>query len=292
MNKLVLALLLAGVLAREGVTQGNQYDTVVKVTPNKIYVQIRSGKTIETGDIMVIIRTPEESSYERIADVRVSTGGARFAEVKVIESVKGKSVKNSDLLVSEAESRVIRERARGGVPNRAPEVPLYPSRQEPSLAHRAKIKIQLRTGAHNIHNELEPDPGNSAMGALYIGYAFSANSTIGLHISAVHYTVAGAILTKDELLLSSFAAYRYSFRSRHALRPYLELGLGITDPIPTYDSGNKLASLYAVGLEQDLSTNYAILLENRGQAWRQTNREGRDIVVGAHEFSIALSRAF
>ena len=126
---------------------------------------------------------------------------------------------------------------------------------------------------------------------------------IGLSYATAAYEIGYRDGSTDKTNVGTILfTYRYSFRVEKATRPYLEMGIGLADPIIGYDSGVKGAFTFAWGLKRVFREKWAWSIENRGVYWSQDDTsditeailgiEGDNVTVASNEFSIGISRFF
>lgn len=107
------------------------------------------------------------------------------------------------------------------------------------------------------------------------------------------------ILDRKPLRVRSYLlGYRYRFLPKEKLTPFVEAGIGLTDPVPTFDKGLKLAQSVAVGFSYEFHRKWAFYLESRGVWWRQDNASefiedlfgdiGKTVTVASNEFTIGI----
>ncbi len=155
MRTVGLTLLIISATIGIGLTQESQFNKVVKITPQKIYVQVRSGKAIKVKDHLIIIRPLPEGGFEKIADGKAFIGGSRFAEVKIKTAERGKTVEESDLVINKEEWDTIKEGMVEGTKKRTSK-PFSIRRQETSIVKPNRVEVHLKIGMHNILNKLVP----------------------------------------------------------------------------------------------------------------------------------------
>ena len=163
-------------------------------------------------------------------------------------------------------------------------------------------EIHVKFGSQTYLNELDPDPGNAPLGGFLIGYNLSNRSMIGLHSASAGYQIEYLDGTTDEEYVNSFLlVYRYRFRVQKPFQPYLQVGLGASDPIIGYDTDSKPAFTFALGALWHFHDKWAISLESRGVSWSQDNAldiaevfgaEGESTTVGSNEFTLGIGYLF
>ena len=139
------------------------------------------------------------------------------------------------------------------------------------------------------------------------------NSAISFSYSTAAYQVTRAATSLGEFsyedlqqalnrkplrVRSYLVGYRYLFRPKEKLTPFIEAGIGLTDPVPTFDKGLKFAQSAAIGLGYKFHRKWAFYLESRGVWWRQDNASeslealfgdiGKTVTVASNEFTIGI----
>ena len=82
---------------------------------------------------------------------------------------------------------------------------------------------------------------------------------------------------------SYLLGYRYRFLPKEKLTPFVEAGIGFTDPRSISDKGRKLAQSVAVGFSYKFYRRWAFYLESRGVWWRQDY-----VTVALNELTIGI----
>lgn len=167
----------------------------------------------------------------------------------------------------------------------------------------------FRLGSQTYMNELTPDPGSAGLFGLAVLYALSPRSFVGGGWRSAAYEITyeearpGRIgKTESEATSSLLAFYHFRFRPGQKFRPYLEAGLGGSDPIIGYDEGMKFAVGLSLGLLWKLANKWALTIETRGLSWSQDDTadviealslaiddvrmETETVSVGANQFTL------
>ncbi len=122
-------------------------------------------------------------------------------------------------------------------------------------------------------------------------YGASKHRLITLRYSTASYqvTTRGSFLptTTEERVYSFLMGFKYRFRPEKKFKPFLEVGLGISDPAPTHYGDVKFATSFAFGFQYQLNSKWALRLESRGIAWRQTEGYNNQ-TISTSEISIGL----
>lgn len=166
-----------------------------------------------------------------------------------------------------------------------------------------KWELHLKLGSQTYLNSLDPDPGSAGLGGLHLGYNISSRSMVGLHSASAGYKITYFDGRTESKSVNSFLlTFRYGFRAEKKLRPYLEGGLGMADPIIGYDTGKKPALSFALGAKYWFASKWSLFLESRGISWMQDDTndvaevlfgaDGSDISAGSNEFTIGIGRLF
>ena len=151
-----------------------------------------------------------------------------------------------------------------------------------------------------IVNDFAPSaPETAGYISAQLVYNSTATQAITVRYGAALYEVtsnAGTELrrTEEDWMIDLFATYRYSWRAGKPTRIYIEGGLGISDPLPIYDTGDKFAVTFAMGLKRFIGEKFSLGLESRGVSFQQ--KEGllntNDEFVSINEFTLVLGYLF
>ena len=294
--------------------QEPQYNHVVKVTSSLVYLDGGQSAGIHTDDRFVIVRPePRGSGFTVIAKVTVLRTFEKLAIAEIKSTSKGQDIEVLDFAVAEDEwqqfekeigdktERSILSKSEKDSAPREGSVDRPAKEKGPSLKNR--LDVSTKFGTQTYFNDLDPDPGSAGLIGFYIGYKVSKHSMIGLSYATAGYEIEYGDGSTDKTNVGTILfAYRYSFRIEKPTQPFLEIGIGLADPIIGYDSGVKGAFTFAWGLKRVFREKWALSIENRGIYWSQDDTpdvveailgiEGDNVTVASNEFSIGISRMF
>jgi hypothetical protein len=157
------------------------------------------------------------------------------------------------------------------------------------------LEASIGGGLHTILNDMTPSkPGSTGYLDFAIGYNLSETSYLGVRYGAANYKVTSLVSEEEAWMGDLFAVYRYSWRPGTPTRVFVEIGAGIADAIPLYDSGIKAAATLALGIKRHFGGSNFVQVETRGIGFQQRNRIGSDtdVTVSASEFTLAIGRVF
>ena len=163
--------------------------------------------------------------------------------------------------------------------------------------HFKRAEVFLALGRHAILNDdLDPTPSEKSSGYLgfHILYNFTETQSIGVRYGAVSYPTSFSE-KENTWVHDLYATYRYSWRKSQPLRIYAGVGLGVSEPIPDYDTGNKFAMSFAVGIKRFVGQHFSLSLESRGVGFTQSKsrwNDDVDVVMAINELTIALGYLF
>ena len=160
--------------------------------------------------------------------------------------------------------------------------------------HFGRIEAFLALGRHVVLNDnLDPPvPGSRGYGSYRLFYHLTETQSIGLHYGGTRYDSDGLDGGDEEWVDDFYATYRHSWRKRQPLRIYFEVGLGVSDAIPPYDTGSKPALAFAIGIKRFIGQHFSMSLESRGVGFTQKKNEDADEVMAINEFTLVLGYLF
>ena len=163
-----------------------------------------------------------------------------------------------------------------------------------------RLEYYAAAGVHNILNEMTPSkPGMTGYYCFFLGYNISESGAIGVRYGAakykVSYSLAGIPVSEKEAWMGDlFAVYRYSWRQGKPTRIFVEIGGGVCDAIPLYDSGTKGAATAALGVKRFIDKSSFVQVESRGVSFKQLENttSTKEVTVSINEFTISYGRLF
>lgn len=92
--------------------------------------------------------------------------------------------------------------------------------------------------------------------------------------------------------------YKYRFNPSSKVNPFVEMGIGLSNPIPTLDTGTKLTASAALGFQYTLGNVWSLYIESRALAWKQRDvleawdilDAGKTVTTASNEFSLGLGK--
>ena len=183
---------------------------------------------------------------------------------------------------------------------------LLPLQKGDAQDQKGRVEVFLSLGRHFVLNDLDPQPRDSDgyLGA-HLLYNFTETQSIGVRYGSAdsdglprrvgtNYDYEG--VRYSAWVSDLYATYRYSLRKRKPLRIYFEVGLGVSEAIPPYDTGGKFALSFAVGLKRLVGQHFSLGLESRGVGFIQDlppgSREDVNVTIAANEFTALLGYMF
>lgn len=160
-----------------------------------------------------------------------------------------------------------------------------------------RAEVFFALGKHAMLNDnLDPLPLEESSGYLgfHILYNFTETQSIGVRYGAVSYPTSFS----DKLntwVHDLYATYRYNWRKRQPLRIYAGIGFGVSEPIPDYDTGNKFAMSFAVGIKRFVGQHFSLSAEARGLGFTQSKSRRNDDVdvrLAIYELTLVLGYLF
>lgn len=183
---------------------------------------------------------------------------------------------------------------------------LLPLQKGDAQDQEGRAEVSFALGRHFVLNDLVPQPRDSDgyLGA-HLLYNFTETQSIGVRYGSADYDGlprrVGTNYDYEGVRYSAwvsdlYATYRYSLRKRKPLRIYFEVGLGVSEAIPPYDTGGEFAMCFAVGLKRFVGRHFSLGLESRGMGFTQyvppESRENADVVMTVHELTLVLGYLF
>lgn len=168
-----------------------------------------------------------------------------------------------------------------------------------------RLEVSYGVGSQTYLNDMEPDPGSAVARTVGIAWQLTGAHSVWARCAWAAYEVryfSGS--TMDETVANILAGYRYTFRHEEMLRPYLEIGVGASDPIIGYDTGAKSAGSAALGVQwlRWKEGKTGVYVEYHSVAWDQDNAadvaelllgvRGEDTSVQSAEFTIGIVGRF
>ncbi len=158
-----------------------------------------------------------------------------------------------------------------------------------------RVEVSFSLGGHTILNDMEPSPpGMTAYLGGQLIYNLTETQAIGVRYGAAAYEISSNLGNAEAWMGDIFAAYRYSWRAGKPTRIYLEAGLGVSDPIPLYDTGVKFAFTAAVGVKRFIGQRFSLGLETRGVSFvqKENTLSSQNVTAAINEFSLVLGYLF
>ena len=168
-----------------------------------------------------------------------------------------------------------------------------------------RLEVDVAVGTQTYLNDLDPDPGSAGTFAVGVAWQLTGPHSVWARYASAAYEISyfdGS--TEAEAVGNILAGYRYTFRHEQILRPYLEIGIGASDPIIGFDTGSKSAGAAAFGLQwlKWREGMTGVFIEYRSVAWDQDDTpdvaefllgvQGDDVGVQSAEFTVGLIGRF
>ena len=120
--------------------------------------------------------------------------------------------------------------------------------------------------------EFEPSLGSSGLWGLLIGVHLNKGLMVGCRFSHSSYKLVNMenFLEREESksVDSFIAILRWRFRADDKFQPYIDMGIGTTDPIARLGKKETAYSV-AIGAQYKFNDFWAVALESRGLSWFQ-----------------------
>ena len=173
------------------------------------------------------------------------------------------------------------------------------------VSAQARWEVAVAVGSQTYLNDIEPDPGSAGAYALGVIWQWQGPHHVWARYASATYEVSfldGS--TKDESVGNMLAGYRYTFQHEKPLHPYVEIGIGTSDPIIGFETGAKSAGTAAIGLQwvRWRAGKTGVFAEYRSVAWDQDDTadvaevllgvEGEDTGIQSAEFMLGLVARF
>ena len=162
---------------------------------------------------------------------------------------------------------------------------------------KGSLEFHVRSGWQTYlnHPALE-HPGTAGLFGFMVGYRWAPNRMFGASYSQSSYELrTGQVVREKKTTKSLLWFYRHYFRHQHTLQPFLDIGTGIVDPIPFYDSGRRGAGTMSMGALWKVHDRFGVNITNRFIVWSQDDGfdfpntySGETALVGSHEADLTL----
>ena len=204
------------------------------------------------------------------------------------------------------------------------EVPVEPQAEPPAKEHTAVADSSRKTILYQMFGRKEYVHGEP-MTQIVDTYTYAAILDVSLteHSSFIlRYGVASYGIDQDALNRTMATAdrmglhlpplnlsdtvrihvgtlgYKYRFNRPYTMNPFVEMGLGLSNPIPTLDTGIKPTASAALGFQYTLGKTWSLYIEGRALAWRQRDileawdllGISKTVTTVSNEFSLGLGK--
>ena len=151
-----------------------------------------------------------------------------------------------------------------------------PVQEPPSEASRwLGLQFQLKAGWQTYLNHPAPThPGSAGLRSFMIGYRWTPHMLVGASYGTAAYRILHSDGTsKDTQATSLLFFHRYHFRPNEDLQPFVDVGTGVVDPIPLYDTGKRGAFTVASGAFWKVYRRLGLTWNTRAVVWSQDGRK-------------------
>ena len=195
------------------------------------------------------------------------------------------------------------------------EAPIAPPAKERAAAadsSRKTIFYQMVGRKEYVHGKPMTEIVDTYTYAAILDFGLTEHSSFILRYGVASYGVKQDVLTLNAqkrglppLNLSDTVrihvgtlGYKYRFNRTPKMSPFVEMGIGLSNPIPTLDTGTKLTVSAAMGFQYTLGKTWSLYAESRALAWKQRDvleawdifGIGKTVTTVSNEFSLGLGK--